>query len=114
MVDNKSMRFLISVIDSESNSGSANEMEAIDAFNDKLQENGHWIIAVGVAAPNTATTIDNRGGAGLKSAGPVNEVTEYQSGFWLINADSRDEAEALAADGSLACNRKVELRALLG
>jgi hypothetical protein len=47
------------------------------------------------------------------TAGPVNDVVEYQSGFWLIKADSREAAEELAAEGSKACNRKVEVRALL-
>ena len=108
------MRFLISVIDSESNSGTGDEMAAIDAFNDKLQANDQWIFACGIASPSTATTIDNRGGAGLVSAGPANDNVEYQSGFWLIKADSREAAEALAAEGSKACNRKVEVRALLG
>jgi hypothetical protein len=107
------MRFLISVIDTETNSGTGNEMAAIDAFNEMLQEGGHWIFACGVAAPSTATTIDNRDGAGLVTVGPVNDVVEYQSGFWIIKADSRDQAEALAAEGSKACNRKVEVRALL-
>ncbi len=88
------MRFLISVIDTETNSGTGNEMAAIDAFNEMLQEGGHWIFACGVAAPSTATTIDNRDGAGLVTVGPVNDVVEYQSGFWIIKADSRDQAEA--------------------
>ncbi len=107
------MRFLISVIDTESNSGTGNEMAAIDAFNDKLKEGGHWIFACGVAAPITATTIDNRADAGITIAGPVNNTDDFQSGFWIISAESREQAEALAADGSKACNRKVEVRALL-
>ncbi len=108
------MRFLISVVDTESNSGTGNEMAAIDAFNDMLRDYGHWIFACGVAAPSTATTIDNRDDAGLTNAGPVNNTTEFQSGFWIISAESREQAEALAAQGSKACNRKVEIRALLG
>lgn len=108
------MRFLISVIDSESNSGTGNELAAIDEFNDKLQANDHWVFACGVAAPSTAITIDNRDDAGIVVAGPVNDTVEYQSGFWLIKAESREQAEVLAAEGSKACNRKVELRALLG
>lgn len=104
----------MSVIDTESNSGTGSEMAAIDEFNDKLQANNHWVFACGVAAPSTATTIDNRDDAGILASGPVNETVEYQSGFWVINAGSREQAEALAAEGSKACNRKVELRALLG
>jgi hypothetical protein len=108
------MRFLISVIDTESNSGTGNEMAAIDAFNEMLQEHSHWIFACGVAAPSTATTIDNRADAGITIAAPVNNTTEFESGFWIISAESREQAEALAAQGSKACNRKVEIRALLG
>jgi hypothetical protein len=104
----------MSVIDTESNSGTGNEMAAIDEFNDKLQANDHWVFACGVAAPSTATTIDNRNDAGIVVGGPVNETEEFQSGFWVIKAESREQALALAAEGSKACNRKVELRALLG
>ena len=37
------MKFLISVIDDLSGSGTPEEMVAIDAFNDMLREKGHWI-----------------------------------------------------------------------
>ncbi|MEY3115626.1 MAG: hypothetical protein RL611_340, partial [Actinomycetota bacterium] len=37
----------------------------------------------------------------------------YISGIWIIEADDQAEAEVLAAEGSMACNRKVELRPLL-
>jgi hypothetical protein len=70
------MRFLIAVIDSVSQSGSGNEMEAIDA--------------------------------------PLYDNPEFMSGFWLIHAADLEEAKALASAGSKACNRRVELRPLLG
>jgi len=41
-------------------------------------------------------------------------LREYVSGFWLITAPDLDAARVLAAQGSKACNRKVELRPLLG
>lgn len=107
------MRFLIAVIDREGNLGSDDEMAAIDAFNDQLRAHGNWIMACGISGPSTATTIDNRSGAGLIAQGPVNDSTEYMSGFWLIEADDEEQALALAAAGSLACHRKVEVRALL-
>ena len=108
------MRFLIAVIDDNSNSARPDEMAQIDAFNDKLQENGHWIIAVGINSPKTATLIDNRDGAGVFTEGPLHNNKEYMSGFWLIQAANLEEAKELAAEGSKACNRKVELRPLLG
>lgn len=68
------MHFFISVIDEQTGTATAEEMNAIDAFNDVLRTRGHW----------------------------------------LITAPNRDVARALAAQGSLACNRRVELRPLLG
>ncbi len=40
------------------------EMAATDAFNDRLQAEGHWVFGGGLGAPSTATVIDNRGGGG--------------------------------------------------
>lgn len=108
------MRFLIAVIDDNSNTAGPDEMAQIDAFNDKLQENGHWIIAVGINTPRTATLIDNRAGAAVFTDGPLHDNKEYMSGFWLIHAADLEEAKQLAAEGSKACNRRVELRPLLG
>ena len=108
------MRFLLSVIDTGTNTGSDAEMAAIDAFNDSLRENGHLIFACGIDDPNKATVIDNRNHAGLVSNGPLHDLTEYLSGFWLIEASDYQEAVRLATEGSNACNRKVEVRPLLG
>jgi len=106
------MRFLISVIDDLSNSGTPAEMEAIDAFNDGLRENGQWIFAWGLQAPETATVIDNRNGANTETGKPLFDAKENFSGLWLIDADDAETARKLAYEASKACNRKVELRPL--
>jgi hypothetical protein len=108
------MKYLISVIDDRSSSGTSDELAAIDAFNDRLRAQGHWIFAGGLASPDTATVIDNRGAKALVTDGPLMESTEYVSGFWIIEASDLDLALQLAADGSKACNRKVEVRSFLG
>jgi hypothetical protein len=54
--------------------------------------------------------IDNRANKGEVKSGSLFDAPEYYSGFWLIEAASDDEAHQLALEGSLACNRKVELR----
>lgn len=108
------MRFIIAVIDSKSRSASGDEMAAIDEFNDKLQANGHWIQACGIDDPEKAIVIDNRLDAGLVSEGPLYNNEEYMAGFWLIKADSMEQARELATEGSKACNRKVEVRPILG
>ena len=106
------MRFLISVIDDLSNSGTPAEMEAINAFNDGLRENGQWIFAWGLQAPETATVIDNRNGANAETGKPLFDAKENFSGLWLIDAADAETAKKLAYDASKACNRKVELRPL--
>ena len=108
------MRFLLAVIDVDGNPGTGDEIAAIDEFNGGLETNGHLIMACGITSPREATTIDNRTSANIVADGPVNETLEHMSGFWLINAADKTEALALAAAGSKACNRKVELRALHG
>lgn len=106
------MKFLISVIDDLSNSGTPAEMEAINAFNDGLRDNGQWIFAWGLQAPETATVIDNRNGANSETGKPLFEAKENFSGLWLIEAADAETAKKLAYEASKACNRKVELRPL--
>ena len=107
------MRFLISVVDSESETGTIEEMAAIDHFNEGLQSNGFWVIAVGIASPSEATSIDNRAGVELIASGSKLYGSEYMSGFWIIDVPDEKLALELAREGSKACNRKVELRSLL-
>ncbi len=108
------MRFVIFVIDSATGTGGPNEMAAIDAFNDHLRANGHWITAAGIGAPATAKLIDNRSGVGVVNSGSLFDSQEFYSGFWLIEADSEAQALELAMTGSSACNRRVEIRPFLG
>jgi hypothetical protein len=107
------MQYMVSVIDDKTNSGTSDEMAAIDAFNDRLQAEGHWVFAGGLASPSAATVIDNRGGEALFTDGPFLESKEYLAGFWIIEAPDLDLALKLATEGSKACNRKVEVRPFL-
>ena len=104
------MQYLISVIHDQAGLATPDEMAAIDVFNDRLQAEGHWVFAGGLASPNTATVIDNRGGEAMVTDGPFLESKEYLAGFWVIEAPDLDVALELATDGSKACNRKVEVR----
>jgi hypothetical protein len=107
------MQYLVSVIDDAAGSATSSEMTAIDAFNERLQNEGHWVFAVGLGAPSTATVIDNRGAEAVVTDGPFLESKEHVAGFWIIEAADLDVALKLAAEGSKACNRKVEVRPLL-
>ena len=107
------MQYLVSVIDDKAGLATPDEMAAIDVFNDRLKAEGYWVFAGGLAAPSSATVIDNRGEEAMFSDGPFLESKEYLAGFWIIEAADLDVALKLAAEGSTACNRKIEVRPFL-
>jgi hypothetical protein len=104
------MQFLVSVIDDESGSPTPGELAATGAFSDRLQAEGHFVFVGGLASPDTATVIDNRGGEALVTDGPFLESKEYLGGFWVIEAPDIDVALKLAAEASKHCDRRVEVR----
>jgi len=107
------MQYLVSVIHDSADLATSDEMAAIDVFNDRLQAEGHWVFAGGLAAPTSATVIDNRGEEAMFTDGPFLESKEYLVGFWVMEATDLDVALKLAAEGSKACNRKIEVRPFL-
>lgn len=107
------MQYLVSVIDDKSNSATPEEYAAIDVFNERLQAEGNWVFAGGLAAPDTATVVDNRGDAAVFTDGPFLETKEFFAGFWVMEAPDLDAALRLAGEGSRACNRRVEVRPFL-
>ena len=117
------MQYLVSVIDNADDLATLDEMAAhgnatpdsrtLDAFNDRLVAEGYWVFSGGLTAPSTATVIDNRGDKALFTDGPYVESKEYLGGLWIIEAADLDVALKLAAEGSKACNRKVEVRPIL-
>ncbi len=96
-------QYLMSVLAEGTELASPDEMATIDAFNDRMRAEGHWVFAAGLAAPGSATVVD----------GPYVETKEHIAGFWIIEAPHLDVALRLAAGGSKACNRRVELRPIL-
>ena len=110
------MRFLFAVIANKSKPVEANEHEAaaIDAFNDKIEARGQRLMAVGVAGPDQAQVYDNRDGRTSVTKGPVVDADDFMAGFWVIEAANDSEAHELALEASAACNRRIEVRPLLG
>ena len=116
------MQYLVTVIEEflpggvredESGSATSEEDTAINAFNDRLKAEGHWVFAGGLAAPATATVVDGRGEEPMLTDGPFLESKEHLGGFWVVEAPDLDVALRLAAEGSKACNRKIEVRPFL-
>ena len=107
------MQYLFSVIDDGTGLATPTEDAAIDVFNEQLQADGQWVFAGGLGSPDPATVVDNRDGKAVFTDGPFVESKEYLAGFWIIEAPDLDVALKLAAEGSKACNRKVEVRPFL-
>lgn len=115
------MQYMLTVIEAfpggvreaEHGSATAAEAAAIDVFNERLQQNGNWVFAGGLAAPAAATVVDNRRGQPMFADGPFLESKEHLGGLWIIEAADLDVALALAAEGSRACNRRIEVRPFL-
>jgi hypothetical protein len=107
------MQYMVSVITDNLALATPDEEAAIDVFNDRLRAEGSWVFAGGLGGPDTATTIDNRGEEAMFTDGPFLESKEYLIGFWIIEAADLDVALKLGAEGSKACNRKVEVRPFL-
>jgi hypothetical protein len=107
------MQYLVSVIFDAAGLATPDEQAAIDVFNDRLKAEGRWVFAGGLGSPSTATVVDNRSEEALFTDGPFLESKEYLAGFWIIEAPDLDVALKLAAEGSKACNRKIEVRPFL-
>jgi hypothetical protein len=86
----------------------------VDGFNTRLQAEGAWVFAGGLQPIDQATTVDASGDKPVITDGPFAESKEYLGGFWIIEAADLDAALAWAAEGSAACEGKVEVRPLQG
>ncbi|HYG93182.1 MAG TPA: YciI family protein [Nocardioides sp.] len=84
--------------------------EDVDAFNNKLQDQGIWVFGGGLESATTATVVDGTGGQPVMTDGPYLETKEHIGGFWVIEAPDLDAALKLATEASAACQGKVEVR----
>ena len=92
------MKFLISVIDNLSGSGTPEEMIAIDAFNEGLRASGYFVFAGGLTDPKGAIMIDNRGGANISTNAPLFAAEENLK-VWII--ETANDAINLSIAGAI-------------
>ena len=79
----------------------------------ELHDKGQYILASPLEATSTAKSVRVRDGKPLITDGPFAETREHLGGFYLIEADSQDEALAIAARHPGARLGTVEVRPLL-
>jgi len=121
------VQYLLSVLDTESNHEDPTSVggyesaeaaqaawEATGTFNDKLAAEGYFVFANGLEDPKTATVVDGQGETPIFTDGPYVETKEYVVGVWIIDVPDLDIALKLAAEGSNACRRRVEVRPFHG
>jgi hypothetical protein len=86
----------------------------VDAFNRELMGSGEWVFAGGLLPVDSAKVVSAQGGKVVTTDGPFAESKEQIGGFWVIDAADADAALAIAARGSAACGRPVEVRPFQG
>ena len=83
------------------------------AYDQDLERRGHFIDANALQSAQTATTVRSRNGEMLVTDGPFAETKEHIAGYILIDAESREQAQRLAADIPLARLGSVEVRPVM-
>ena len=73
-----------------------------------------WVTAMGLHPPASATTIRVREGEVLLTDGPFAETKEQMGGLSIIECDSPEEANRIAATHPWARIGMIEVRQLLG
>lgn len=86
-------------------------MERVAAFNDELVAGGRMAFACGLTEPEAAVQVD---GEGAVTEGPRVTDAAQLGGFWVVEAESDDEALEIARRGSAACGQRLEVRKLQG
>jgi len=88
-------------------------MREAQAYEEELKEKGHLIASHGLEWASQATTLRVKSGRIVSTDGPFSETKEQLLGFFLIEAEDKDEAFALASRlPMLARGSTVELRAI--
>jgi hypothetical protein len=83
----------------------------VEALNAEFQAEGRWVFAGGLHPADTATVVKADGqGDVITTDGPFAESKEHLGGFWVLKAKDLDDALALAARATVACQAPVEVR----
>ncbi|SDM67041.1 YciI family protein [Actinacidiphila guanduensis] len=80
-----------------------------DAFNKKYQGTGELIGAYGLADAALAQLVRRKDGAAMVTDGPYLETKEYLASFYLLDCESLERAQQIAADMPFADVEPVEL-----
>lgn len=85
-------------------------LDETSAYNEMLQQSGHFISTAGLKPVQTATTIRMRKGKLSITDGPFAETKEVLGGFYVIEARDLNEAIQLASKSPSLAIGSVEVR----
>lgn len=85
-------------------------LAAYGAFTQALSDQGRLVASGRLALSDTARTVRTKGGKVVAMDGPFAETKEQIAGFYLIEADSMDEAMSWASRCPAAGHGVVEVR----
>jgi hypothetical protein len=80
-----------------------------EAFNRKYRESGELLGAYGLADAVNAKLVRRKDGAPAVTDGPYLETKEYIASFYLLDCESQERAQQIAADMPFASEDPVEL-----
>jgi hypothetical protein len=85
-------------------------MKAYGAFTQELRDAGAMVAGDALQPTQSATTVRVQNGETLTTDGPFAETKEQLGGYYLIEADSLDEAIEWAAKIPAASHGSIEVR----
>jgi hypothetical protein len=105
------MRFMIIVKGTEPSPPPSSELlAAMGKFNDELIEAGVLLVAEGLQPSSSGAKVRKQAGKVVVQDGPFTEAKELIGGFWIIRADSLQEAIDWVAKVPLEEGNELEVR----
>ncbi len=87
-------------------------IDAMEGFNDQLRGAGAWVSGEALDYSSGAKTVRVRDGNRTVTEGPYGTAQEQLGGFWIIEAESMDDAAGWAQRVPMT-NGSIEVRGLI-
>lgn len=89
------------------------EMGEWFAFTQRIVDSGEMVAGDPLQGTETATTVAVRDGETTVTDGPFTETKEVLGGYYIVDVDTRERAEQLAAELPSARYGRTEVRPLM-
>lgn len=85
-------------------------LESVAAVEEEMDVNGRFVFGGALQSPDSATVVTVKDGGPVWTDGPFVDSNAQLAGFYIINAEDRNEALAWAEKVAEATNHPIELR----